>query len=133
MPLAPLAAKLAGLLNPLVFLYGNPLLWACVRAMLGKSHDKALIQRVLLSDLRCDRTEKVFSTEGEAFYRLNARWRATGFAGVGWAGDDAVFAGGVGIRYRIARQLGLDAGVDLAVGPEEAVLYLQFGRAWQRF
>lgn len=35
-----------------------------------------------------------------------------------------------GFRYRIARKLGLDAGIDVAYGPSGAVFYLQFGHAW---
>ncbi len=41
-----------------------------------------------------------------------------------------VWAGGVGFRYRIARKLGLDAGIDLADGSGGAVFYIQFGHAW---
>jgi hypothetical protein len=41
-------------------------------------------------------------------------------------------AGGVGFRYRIARQLGLDVGIDVARGPEDAIYYIQFGHAWGR-
>lgn len=41
-----------------------------------------------------------------------------------------IVGGGGGFRYRIARKLGLDAGVDVAVGPGGAVFYLQFGHAW---
>jgi hypothetical protein len=77
--------------------------------------------------------DEVISTEAEVYYRFHPRWRATGFAGVGWAGDDAVFAGGLGLRYRIARRLGMDVGIDVAQGPEDTVFYIQFGRAWRRF
>ncbi|GAM72699.1 outer membrane protein [Vibrio sp. JCM 19236] len=37
---------------------------------------------------------------------------------------------GAGFRYLIARQLGLTAGLDVAVGPEETTTYIQFGGAW---
>ena len=73
------------------------------------------------------------SVEGEVFRRINDRWRGTVFGGVGWAGDNTEVAGGVGFRYRVARQFGLDAGIDVAVGPEDTVFYIQFGRAWRRF
>lgn len=78
-------------------------------------------------------SDAVVSTEVETFYRLNDRWRATAFGGVGYAGDDPKFTVGAGFRYRIARKLGLDAGIDIAQGPEDTVLYIQFGTAWQRF
>jgi hypothetical protein len=32
----------------------------------------------------------------------------------------------------IGRKLGLDGGVDLDFGPDQEVVYLQFGRAWSR-
>jgi len=80
------------------------------------------------------------STEFEASYQFAKRWRAVGFAGAGiaegaYAGSDEgwQFAYGAGIRYRIARLLGMDIGLDVARGPEETVVYLQFGRAWRRF
>ncbi len=41
-----------------------------------------------------------------------------------------IWAGGAGFRYRLARKLGFDAGVDVAYGPDGAVFYLQFGHAW---
>jgi hypothetical protein len=42
----------------------------------------------------------------------------------------AIFTGGAGVRYRLARKLGLDAGLDVAYGPQGAVFYIQFGHAW---
>lgn len=81
----------------------------------------------------------VVSSELEITHRLNDRWSLLAFGGVGlaYAGksrifDDsgAVFAGGGGIRYRLARKLGLDFGADVAVGPGGPIFYLQFGHAW---
>lgn len=34
------------------------------------------------------------------------------------------------LRYLIARKLGLYAGLDVARGPEDTVVYLQIGSAW---
>ncbi|SNS30355.1 BamA/TamA family outer membrane protein [Sphingopyxis indica] len=79
------------------------------------------------------------STELEATRRLDDRWSIVGFAGMGYtdaggkriyADSGTIVAGGAGFRYRIARKLGLDAGVDVAVGPGGAIFYLQFGHAW---
>jgi hypothetical protein len=81
----------------------------------------------------------VLSTELEVTHQLSSRWSLLAFAGYGTtdAGDrrvfqdsGAIFAGGVGFRYRIARAVGLDAGIDLAVGPGGTTFYLQFGHAW---
>ncbi len=78
-------------------------------------------------------SDKVLSSELELRRQLNPRWGVLGFTGYGKAfGDDEQHAStwGAGFRYRIARQLGLDVGVDYAFGPEQNVLYIQFGHAW---
>jgi hypothetical protein len=83
--------------------------------------------------------DTVLSTEAELTWQFDRRWSLLAFAGYGRAnaGDSRVFAdsgavvsGGAGFRYRLARKLGMDAGVDFAVGPEGTVFYLQFGHAW---
>ena len=38
---------------------------------------------------------------------------------------------GGGVRYLIARRLGLQAGIDVAKGPEDTVFYLTVGSAWR--
>ena len=38
---------------------------------------------------------------------------------------------GVGVRYLVARRLGLYAGIDYAKGPEDDVFYIQMGSAWR--
>jgi len=79
------------------------------------------------------------NTEAEITWQLSRRWSLLAFGGVGasYAGSTrfyndsgAVWAGGGGFRYRIARKLGLDAGLDLAYGPGGFTFYLQFGHAW---
>ena len=37
---------------------------------------------------------------------------------------------GAGFRYKIARLLGLQMGVDVARGPEDWAFYIVFGSAW---
>ncbi|MGH6745724.1 hypothetical protein [Novosphingobium sp.] len=83
--------------------------------------------------------ETAVSTELEITRQISPRWALLGFAGLGFtdAGGARIFdnsgakiAGGGGFRYRIARKLGLDAGIDVAYGPSGAVFYLQFGHAW---
>lgn len=83
--------------------------------------------------------ETAVSTELEVTYAVTPRWRVLGFGGVGWAADGGVSLGqdtaraiyGAGVRYRISRKLGFDVGFDVARGPEETVVYLQVGHAWQ--
>ena len=60
------------------------------------------------------------------------------FGGVGYttaitdqSGEsNTVGAGGLGFRYRLARKLGLQAGVDIARGPEDTSVYITVGSAW---
>jgi hypothetical protein len=42
-----------------------------------------------------------------------------------------VFTRGAGFRYLIASKLGLQAGIDIAKGPEDTVFYIQVGSAWR--
>ena len=83
--------------------------------------------------------ENVLSTEAELTWQVSRRWSLLAFAGYGTAdgGDSRIFAdsgaivsGGAGFRYLIARKLGLQVGIDAAVGPQGEVVYLQFGHAW---
>lgn len=82
--------------------------------------------------------EDVVTTEVEARWQATPRWGLIGFTGVGRAADsvsdlssaESRWAGGAGIRYLIARKLGLHVGVDVARGPEEWAFYLQMGSAW---
>ncbi|QDY68603.1 hypothetical protein [Qingshengfaniella alkalisoli] len=83
------------------------------------------------------RGERALSTELEIRKQVTPRWAVLGFAGYGetfGGGDsdsDAKTYGG-GVRYRIARKIGLDVGLDYARGPEQDVFYIQFGHAWGR-
>ena len=77
--------------------------------------------------------------ELELRWNLDFRWAAIGFVGAGRAwGTQTSFANasnewakGVGVRYQIARRLGLYAGADVAWGPENTAIYLQVGSAWR--
>ncbi|WP_312320619.1 BamA/TamA family outer membrane protein [Stenotrophomonas sp.] len=77
--------------------------------------------------------------ETELRWNTTARWALVGFFGAGrtWGrhnsfGDasDEV-AKGVGVRYLIARQLGMHVGVDYAWGPEDETFYIQVGSPWR--
>ncbi len=83
----------------------------------------------------------VLVTEIEARWNIHPRWSLVGFTGAGkatgslgelfesGAGDPKHTIGG-GVRYLIARRLGLYTGADIARGPEETAFYIQVGGAW---
>jgi hypothetical protein len=79
-------------------------------------------------------------TELEARVRVISRWSVVGFSGLGWAIpsfgalDTAPtrVTGGFGLRYLLARRLGLHTGIDVARGPDQWAFYLQMGSAWLR-
>jgi hypothetical protein len=84
--------------------------------------------------------DNILVTEIETRWNVNERWSLVFFGGVGRASNSVTdfsdsedkWAGGTGIRYLIARALGLYTGVDIARGPEEWVFYIQTGSAWGR-
>ena len=78
--------------------------------------------------------------ETEARWNMNDRWGLVGFIGAGRAwgstksfGDTGTkVSKGAGIRYQVARVLGMWVGVDHAWGPEdERAFYIQIGSAWR--
>lgn len=79
--------------------------------------------------------ESVLVTEIEPRWDLTDRWSLVGFVGSGWteSGDEGaqnysgIIAGGGGFRYLVARRLGLRTGLDVAVGPEDTVIYIAVG------
>jgi hypothetical protein len=82
--------------------------------------------------------ESVVTAEVEYLWGFTPRWSLALFAGAGKTTDinallgegRTVGAGGVGFRYRLARKLGLQAGIDIAHGPEDTAVYLTVGSAW---
>ena len=82
--------------------------------------------------------EDVLTAEVEYLWGLMPRWTIAIFGGAGKtttvdafsAEGETVAAGGVGFRYRIARKLGMQMGMDVARGPEETSIYLTVGSAW---
>ena len=77
--------------------------------------------------------------ELEGRFALDARWSLVLFGGAGealpvnddTAGEGVVFSKGVGFRYLLARKLGLQAGLDVARGPDDTAIYIQVGSAWR--
>ena len=82
--------------------------------------------------------ETALTAEAEFLWGITPRWTLAFFGGMGKTTEIGLFgsdgetvaAGGVGFRYRLARKLGLQAGVDLARGPEDTAIYLTIGSAW---
>jgi len=82
--------------------------------------------------------ESVVTAEVEYLWGFTPRWSLALFGGVGkttsinrFRGEgQTVGAGGVGFRYRLARKMGLQAGVDVARGPEDTSIYMTVGSAW---
>ncbi|MFZ9032215.1 MAG: BamA/TamA family outer membrane protein [Robiginitalea sp.] len=79
--------------------------------------------------------------ETEWTYNVYKRWSVLGFTGVGNAfsdfgrfGDgDVAWNLGTGFRYKIARLLGVNMGMDFAWGNgEEFAFYIVFGTSWLR-
>lgn len=81
--------------------------------------------------------EMTLLSEIELRWSLTPRWAVVGFGGAGKAfneGDkedsDIVYSKGVGFRYLIASKLGLQVGLDVAQGPDDTAVYIQFGSSW---
>jgi len=80
------------------------------------------------------------TAEIEPRFELTERWSVVGFAGAAKAASsfskmndaDLIVTYGGGIRYLIARKLGIYFGLDYARGPETDAVYITFGTAWLR-
>jgi hypothetical protein len=78
--------------------------------------------------------------ESELRWDVSARWTVVGFGGVGWVADEldllhdakARPAGGTGFRYLFARDYDMRLGLDVAVGPDQAAVYVTVGTGWLR-
>jgi hypothetical protein len=82
--------------------------------------------------------QDVVTFEAEYLWGITPRWTVVLFGGIGntssisefGAEGETVGAGGAGFRYRLARKIGLQAGVDIARGPEDTAFYITVGNAW---
>jgi len=82
--------------------------------------------------------ESVITGEVEYLWGVTPRWTVVFFGGAGRTASinrfnetsQTVGAGGLGFRYRLARKLGLQSGIDIARGPEDTSIYLTVGSAW---
>lgn len=76
--------------------------------------------------------------ETEQFVNVYKRWSIVGFAGLGSTVSSLnemnfspiVWNAGTGVRYLIARMLGLQMGFDIARGPEDWAFYITVGSSW---
>jgi hypothetical protein len=76
--------------------------------------------------------------EVEQYVNVLRRWGLVAFGGYGRTITDIASSGqglnawnaGGGFRYLIARQLGLQMGLDVARGPEQWAIYIVFGTSW---
>ena len=77
--------------------------------------------------------------EAEARWAFHPRISLVGFLGAGKAAESfsdlssatTRAVQGLGIRYFLARKLGMHAGIDVAKGPEDTYWYLTIGGAWR--
>jgi hypothetical protein len=84
--------------------------------------------------------EEVAQVEAELRWQFWKRFSLVGFVGGGSAWNDfeqfskaqSIVTGGTGFRYELARKYGLHLGLDVAFGPDDPVVYVQFGSAWMR-
>jgi len=84
--------------------------------------------------------EQSAEIEVELRWQFHQRFSLVGFGGAGNARssiggrerDETVAAGGAGFRYLLARSYGLHMGLDVALGPDDPVLYVIFGTQWLR-
>ena len=80
----------------------------------------------------------VVVAETEIRWSPHPRLGLVGFLGVGKAADSfsdisdapSHVTRGMGVRYFVARKMGMHFGIDAAKGPEDTHLYLTFGQAW---
>jgi hypothetical protein len=82
--------------------------------------------------------DNVSAAELELRWNATLRWALVGFFGTGkaWGTErfgeaNSILAGGMGVRYLIARRLGIYMGADVARGPEKTAFYIQVGNAWR--
>ncbi|WP_170297773.1 hypothetical protein [Paracoccus litorisediminis] len=85
--------------------------------------------------------DSALTAEIELRRQFTPRWAGVVFGGYGethvkdsrlYQAEDDIWTWGAGFRYRIARKMGIDAGLDIAKGPEDTIFYIQFGHAWMR-
>ncbi|MEA1896902.1 MAG: hypothetical protein U9N53_04485 [Bacteroidota bacterium] len=82
--------------------------------------------------------EMTMLAETEQLFNIYKRWSVVSFCGIGTTIPSldemnfgtTVWNAGAGFRYKVARLLGLQMGLDVARGPEDMAFYIVFGNAW---
>ncbi len=82
--------------------------------------------------------DQVIVIETEERWDFARRWSLVGFAGVGKGYNtgpiiedtDWAYSVGAGFRYLLARKYNIYSGLDVARGPEQWAVYIQFGHYW---
>lgn len=83
--------------------------------------------------------DTALNIETELRRQFTPRWAGVAFGGYGqtYVNDSRLFEPrsdiwtyGAGVRYRISSKFGIDVGLDVARGPEDTIVYIQFGHAW---
>lgn len=77
----------------------------------------------------------LFSAQAEFRYRLSSRWGVAAFAGASAVGSDfsglgeRLYAGGIGLRYRLSKSFPLDFSIDQAVNADgDTSIYVYIGQ-----
>ena len=78
--------------------------------------------------------------EAELRWQFWKRFSLIGFVSGGAAWNNferfdktqTAVTGGTGFRYELARADGIHMGLDIAFGPDNTPVYVQFGSAWMR-
>ncbi len=84
--------------------------------------------------------EKVAQLESELRWQFWQRFSVLGFVGAGSAVDELskltktsnIVAGGLGLRYELAKKHGIHMGLDMAWSRDGPAIYFQVGSAWMR-
>jgi hypothetical protein len=125
----PLHPRLTlGIYGNTSFTFGNPVFYA-----------RPYVSLRGIPALRYQR-QNLAESEMELRWQFWERFSVVGFGGpaVVWNSSGpssptvATGAGGLGVRYLLARKFGLHYGIDVARGPEGSAIYFQFGSAWMR-
>ena len=78
--------------------------------------------------------------EAEVSWNIYKRWFISGFTGIGNAFESiedfdsgkSVTTIGTGFRYKLARKLGTNMGIDIAVSQDDFAFYIVLGSAWMK-
>lgn len=84
------------------------------------------------------RDEYTISLHSEARYKFRPRWGVIGFYEAGWFNssgsdlfdDDSVTSIGAGLRWQVAKEQGMNLGIDVAYSSDDYTIYVQVGEGF---